>query len=280
LKQFFKTRGAVIGAVTAVIVLISIMSLFLNAGQVSFIQNGIQAVMRPVETGIRGIVRTLERTYDYMHNFDLLEERYYALRNQMADYQRQAREAEDIREENARLREFIGLIDRTVQLRYVDAYVLSWDPSNWTSAFTIDRGADFHIAVGDAVITERQELVGLVTEVGDSWATVQTILDPAVQLGGLMGTGASAVVEGNFALMQTNQVRLSYVPSGETPLLNDTIITSGAGGRVPQGLTVGQISGVYLEDHGGSYFAVIEPTANLSNLIQIFIVQIMDRIDP
>ena len=276
MKQFLKTRGVVIGVITAAIVLISLLSL-LTAGRVGFLQNGIQAVMRPVETGIRGIVRTLERTYDYMHNFDLLEERYYALRNQVADYQRQAREAEDIREENVRLREFIGLIDRMQPLRYVDAYVLSWDPSNWTSAFTIDRGADFHIAVGDAVITERQELVGLVSEVGDSWATVQTILDPAVQLGGLMGTGVSAVVEGHFALMQSNQLRLSLIPGGETPLLNDTIITSGYGGRIPQGLTIGQITEVYLEDHGASYFAVIDPTANLDRLIQIFIVQIMDN---
>ncbi|MCL2828446.1 MAG: rod shape-determining protein MreC [Oscillospiraceae bacterium] len=277
MKQFFKTRGAVIGAITATVVIITVMSLFLTAGQVNFIQNGVQAVMRPVETGIRGIVRTLERTYDYMHNFDLLEERYYALRNQIAGYQRLAREAEEIREENIRLREFIGLIDRTEQLRYVDAYVLSWDPSNWTSAFTIDRGADFHIAVGDAVITERHELVGRVTEVGTSWATVQTILDPAIRLGGLMGTGVSAVVEGNFALMQDNQLRLSLVPGGETPLLNDTITTSGYGGRIPQGLTIGRIAGVYLEPHGGGYFATIEPIVDLDRLIQIFIVQIMDR---
>ena len=262
---------------TGMMALIAVLSLVLSAGGVHFIQNGARVVMQPVETGIRNFVSTLERMYTHMHNYDTLEAEHQALLSRVAEYERQARDAEDIREENARLRELLGMIDVMDNLRYIDASLLSWDPSNWTSAFTIDRGADFGIERGDAVMTERRELVGIVTEVGSSWATVQTIIDPGIHVGGLMGTGVSAVVEGNFTLMQQNRVRLSYVPGGELPLINDVITTSGLGGVVPPGLLVGHITQVELEGTGISYFAVIEPAVDLNRLVQVFVIQNLGR---
>jgi len=273
LKRYLKSRGAIIGGVAGLMVLIAVLSLLFAPGRVSFMQNGLNTIARPAQAGIRGLVSTLERMYDHMHNYDTLEERYQTLLDRLAEYERLVREAEEIREENTRLRELLEFDSRDQNLRYIDAHVLTWDASNWTSAFTIDRGENAGIAVGDPVITERGELVGMVREVGNSWAAVQTILDPSVRIGGQMGSGVSAVAEGNFALMQEGFLRLSYLQSGEMPLLNDTITTSGLGGVIPKGLVIGRVTHVALEDTGASYFAVIEPTVDLFRLVQVFVVQ-------
>jgi len=276
LKKYIKTRGAVIGAIAFAVVLITLLSLLFSGGRVSFMQNTVAAITRPVEAGIRNFVGTLEQLYDYMHNYDTLLEEHQALLDRVAAYEQRAREAVEIREENARLRELLDLADGVYLERIVDAHVLSWDASNWTSAFTIDRGADFSIEVGDPVMTERRELVGIVREVGRNWATVQTIVDPAVRIGGQMGTGISAVAEGNFALMGDGSLRLSYIPTGEEPLLNDIITTSGLGGVIPKGLVIGRIERVGIEGTGLSYYAVIRPEAELSRLVQVFVVQNLD----
>jgi len=273
LKQFLKTRGAVIGALTFLMVLIAVLSLFWTEGRVSFVQNGVAAVVRPIESGIRGFVGTLERMYNHMHNYDVLEAELRELQARVAEYERRAREAVEIHEENARLRELLSFTDRIAAERLVDAYVLTWDASNWTSAFTIDRGMDFDIRVGDAVMTERREMVGVVREVGRNWATVQTIMDPGVRVGGLMGTGVSAVAEGNFALMQDWRLRLSHVPTGEVPLINDTITTSGLGGVIPKGLLIGQVEWIGLEGTGVSYYAILQPAVEFHRLVQVFVVQ-------
>ena len=273
MKQFLKTRGLLIGILTGVMILIAVVSLFVGAGRVNFVQDGTRTVMRPVETGIRNMVSTLERMYDYMFHYDTLYEEHQALLDRVAGYQRLAREAEAYREENVRLRELLNLRDLTEHLHYIDAHVVSWDPSNWTSAFTIDRGGDLGIEVGDPVMTERRELVGVVAEVGSSWATVQTIIDPAVQVGGQLETGVAAVAEGNFALMLEGNLRLSYVPSAEVPLLADAITTSGLGGVIPKGLLIGEIIHVGLEGTGISHYAIIEPTVDFARLVQVFVIQ-------
>ena len=272
MKKYLKTRGAIIGGAAFLIVLITLISLF-SAGRVSFLQNTVSAIVRPVEVGIRNFVGTLEQMYNRMHNYDQLEAAHQELVDRIAGYEQLAREAAETQEENARLRELLNLSDGIRYERIIDAQVLTWDASNWASAFTIDKGADFGIEVGDPVMTERRELVGVVRDVGRNWATVQTIIDPAVRIGSQMGTGVPAVAEGNFALMGESMLRLSYIPTGEMPLLHDTIVTSGLGGVIPQGLVIGRVAGVGLEDTGVSYYALLEPAAELNRLVQVFIVQ-------
>ena len=125
-------------------------------------------------------------------------------------------------------------------------------------------------------MTEQREFIGIVREVGTSWARIETLLDPSVRIGAQMGTGAPAVAEGNFALMLEGNLRLSYVPSGEIPLLNDTVTTSGLGGLIPSGLVIGRISNVGMEGTGANFYAIIEPAVQLGNLSQVFIVQRME----
>ena len=279
MKQYLRKRGLIIGICTFVMVLITLFALFFLPGRVSFVQNGVNAVMRPIETGIRNLVSTLERMYDHMHNYDVLEARYQEALDRLSEYQRLVRRAEEVEAENERLRELLELRSTMDDVQFIYAYVLTWDASNWTSAFTIDRGTEAGIAVGDPVVTERGEFIGLVREVGRGFASVQTLLDPSVRVGGQMGASVPVVAEGNFALMQQGRLRVSYVPSGETPLLNATISTSGLGGVIPPGLTVGRVVHVAMEDTGASYYAVLEPVVDLPRLTQVFIVQQADRED-
>lgn len=277
MKQYLKKRGLIIGICAFVMVLIALIAMLFSPGRVSFVQNGVNAVMRPIETGIRNLVSTLERMYDHMHNYDNLEARYQAALDRLSEYERLVREAAAHAEENERLRALLELSGTMDDVSFVDAYVLTWDASNWTSVFTIDRGAEFGIEVGDPVMTERGEFIGLVREAGRGFATVQTMLDPSVRIGGLMGASVPVVAEGNFALMQQGRLRVSYVPSGETPLLNATITTSGLGGVIPPGLVIGRVVHVAMEGTGASYYAVLEPVVDLRRLTQVFIVRRTDR---
>ena len=273
MKRYFKSKGALVAALCAFVVLVTTVSVLLSSGGVGFLQNGVQTLGRPVSNGISNVVTTFERLYDQMHRYDSLETRYNELRARISTYERMAREAEEIRDENERLRLLLDMPLAQDNLHYIDANILSWDPSNWTSAFTIDRGLEFGIAIGDPVMTERRELVGIIRNVGPGFATVHTIIDPGLRIGGQMGTGVTAIAEGNFALMQNGMLRLSHVPSEVVPLLNDTITTSGLGGLIPSGLVIGRIERVGIEGTGASHYGIIVPAVEFSHLVQVFVVQ-------
>ena len=273
MRAYLKTKGALVLGICGLIIFIVGISSLLSAGRVNFFQSGVQALSRPVGAGISNLVTTFEGLYEQMHQYDVLEARYEELRSRLAAYERLAREAEEIREENQRLRLLLDMPVLQENLYYIDANILSWDASNWTSAFTIDRGVEFGINVGDPVMTERRELVGIVRNVGQGFATVHTLIDPSLSIGGQMGTGVTAVAEGNFALMQNGHLRLSHVPSEVVPLLNDTITTSGLGGLIPAGLVIGRVDRVGIEGTGASHYAIIEPAVSFSRLVQVFVVQ-------
>ncbi len=66
------------------------------------------------------------------------------------------------------------------------AKVVAWTTSNWANSFTISKGTNADIAVGDCVITEYGVMVGQVTEVGSTWATVSTVIDLNTNIGALV----------------------------------------------------------------------------------------------
>ena len=103
--------------------------------------------------------------------------------------------------------------------------------SNWESTLTIGKGSAAGIAVDDCVVDEYWNLVGVVAEVGENWATVRTLVDSDTEMGGqLARTGGAAILEGDFALMGEGRLKLTYLPENSELIAGDLVTTSGRGG--------------------------------------------------
>ena len=61
----------------------------------------------------------------------------------------------------------------------VGARVIANDGSNWFTSFTIDKGSKDGIEV-DMNVIAGNGLVGIVTQVGPTWATVRSIIDDSM----------------------------------------------------------------------------------------------------
>ena len=260
------------GGVLLFIVLLTSLGQVNSSGGTSVLHNVVRTAFRPIERGTIGLIGHFERIYDQMFRFDELENEHHELQIAVSAYRQAARVAEELREENERLRALLELPTRNQYLQLLDARVSTWDASSWTSAFTIDRGLDDGLEIGHPVVNEREELLGVIRQAGANWATVETIVDPAFRAGGMFGNGIPAVAAGNFALMNSRQLRLSYIPTGDIPQLGDTVVTSGLGERIPLGLVIGEVVHVELEAGGASYFAIVDAAADFLRLTQVFIV--------
>ena len=116
-------------------------------------------------------------------------------------------------------------------------------------------------------------LVGVVAEVGENWATVRTLVDSDTEMGGqLARTGGAAILEGDFALMGEGRLKLTYLPENSELIAGDLVTTSGRGGVYPAGLVAGHVEEVRTDASGMTRYAVIAPETDLDGLQQVFVI--------
>lgn len=232
------------------------------------------AVRTPFQKVASAVVDRMEELYGYLYEYDNLRHENDNLRARVAELEKELRANEQASEENTRLRELLNLAAKHTDFTFESAKVVSWNASNWDSSFTISKGSDSGLEVGDSVVTEYGVLVGTVTETGSNWSTVETVVDLDTSIGVLVGTEeVSGILEGDYTLMRSQYMKLSFVAETGRVITGDVVVTSGAGGAYPQGLIVGNVTSVHSEAAGQVEYAVVEPLTKLDDLTQIFVVK-------
>jgi len=273
LKDILKKHGIKIGIAVFAAVLIVLLSAYFASGRSNFLENAIDTVMQPFEKGAAKVTGWLENAYGALYKYDRLEAENRDLKIYIEELEAQAKDYTAAIEENARLRELLDFRSKTDGLQFSSATVTSWSASNWSMFLTISIGTNSDVAADDCVIDEFGNLIGVVTEVSSTSATVRVLIDPSFEAGAMVErNGGAAIVQGEFTLMQNGLLRLSYLPSGVDILNGDIVITSGKGGVLPRGITVGTVQAVKDDASGLTQYAVIKPSVDLSAISSVFVV--------
>lgn len=274
MKTYLKKYGIKLLVLVLLVAAVTGIGHHLRQGTAGAAADAAGAVRTPFQKVATALVGRMEDLYGVLFRYDTLKEENEQLRAQIADLQKQQMAEAQATEENQRLRELLNLSEKHSDFKYESAKVVSWNASNWNSSFTISKGSDSGLEVGDCVITEYGVLVGTVSETGSNWANVQTVTDLGTSIGVLVGSSeVSAILQGDYTLMRSQNMKLNYVASTGQIITGDTVVTSGAGGSYPQGLIVGTVSSVHSEASGQSEYAVVAPFTKLEDLTQIFIIK-------
>ena len=248
-----------------------------RAGALAGVSNSLRI---PIQGAVGSVVDWMQGIYGYIYQYDKLVAENETLRRQLAEAQQQVRESAEAAEENVRLRTLLGYLEKNTTFVTESAMITAWDASNWTSAFTISKGSNNGIELGDCVITESGMLVGQIAQLGTNWATVRSIIDVNMDAGVLVGDASiAAMLVGDYALMQEGMCKLSYFTEDVTLFTGDAVVTSGRGGAFPSGITVGTVTELRTEAGGQSYYAVVDPAVDLSLLSQVFIIKDFEVIE-
>lgn len=274
MKTYLKKYGIKLLVLVLLVAAVTGIGHHLRQGTAGAAADAAGAVRTPFQKVATALVGRMENLYGVLFRYDTLKEENEQLRAQIADLQKQQMEEAQATEENQRLRELLNLSEKHSDFKYESAKVVSWNASNWNSSFTISKGSNSGLDVGDCVITEYGVLVGTVSETGSNWANVQTVTDLGTSIGVLVGSSeVSAILQGDYTLMRSQNMKLNYVASTGQIITGDTVVTSGAGGSYPQGLIVGTVSSVHSEASGQNESAVVAPFTKLEDLTQIFIIK-------
>ena len=274
MKEYLKKYGVRMGIIVAAAAFLILVGAAARGGSTGLLQNVTGIVAAPMQKVLSSTVNWFNTIYGYLYQYDSLMAENESLRTQLADAQQSARDGIEASEENVRLREALNLRQKHTDYVLESAKVVLWSSSNWSSSFTISKGRSSGIELGDPVITEYGALVGQVTELGENWATVSTLIDVDMSVGAYVGaTGSSGMVVGEFALMQNKTAKLTFLADGAQIFEGDEVLTSGSGGAFPAGLVIGTIANVQTEAGGQIEYGIVVPQCNLDSLVQVFIIK-------
>lgn len=269
-KQFFTKKVRVILICALVLaVVIAVLSSVVGRSATTGV---VQTLLGPVRSLTASATRSVERFYNYAYNYENLQAENTVLQEKIASMEESIRSADTLERENVRLRELLGLADEHGDYKFLSAYVISWDSTNWKSTFTINKGADNGLATGMCAVTEFGQVVGLITEIGPNWSTITTILDSSLEISAsVSSTGYTGVVEGSYRTGASGSLRLSYLPTDAVMKNGDQVVTTGST-LYPKDLILGYVADAGLDDTGVSKYAILDPAVDFDNLEQVFLI--------
>lgn len=176
---------------------------------------------------------------------------------------------QQLQRENARLRELLNLKRRTGRRAYA-AEVVGRDMSAFTQTVVIDKGRRDFIREDMVVLSRNGSLIGRVSEVGSSFSRVVLINDPNSRVSAVAEAARSeGIIEG----VLSGALRMKHIASDESPKIGEHIFTSGLGNVFPKGILIGTIDKLYADRSGLYRCAVIKPSAELSKVEEVLILQ-------
>ena len=271
MSRFFRTNGGLL--VVAAVLLALVLAIGAQVLGFDPLTNALEVLATPFRAASAAVSNWTQAQYERTFRYDEQAAENEALRQRVAELERDAIAGQDAQRENERLRDLLGLHEERPELQYRDAAVVRRASSNWTSDLTIDRGTSGGVEVNDCVIDQYGHLIGVVTEANPNSSLVTTILDPTLELGGRVArTDEDAILEGDFSLMQEGLLRLSFVAEDAKLVTGDQVTTSGLGGVYPPGLVVGTIRTLYVEEDGVSRYAQVEPAADIAGTQYLYVI--------
>ena len=274
MRDYLKKNGIRVAVLVLAVALLIVLGTAARGGSISVAQNAAGVLISPVQKVVSSAVNWFETIYNRLYDYDNILAENESLRAQLAEAQQSARDGIDASEENERLRVLLDLRSKHTDYVFESAKVVLWSSSNWAHSFTISKGASSGIELGDPVVTEYNAVVGQITELGENWATVSTVIDVDMSLGAFVGnTGTSGIVLGEYALMKERQAKLTYLAEGAQIYVGDEVLTSGAGGAFPQGLVIGRITAVQTEAGGQVMYGLVEPECPFESLVQVYVIK-------
>ncbi len=176
------------------------------------------------------------------------------------------------KQENARLRELLPAARQDEQKMVTQVISTVNDP--YSDQVVIDKGSVNGVYEGQPVISDKG-VVGQVVAVAKLTSRVLLICDATHALPiQVLRNDIRVIAAGNGC---TDDLQLEHLPANTDIRVGDVLVTSGLGGRFPEGYPVGVVSSVKLDTQRAYTVIQARPTAGLQRLRYLLLLWGADR---
>lgn len=271
MSKFFKSKLFIILVIITVIVA-SLMMISTAIGTPNFITNAVEVVITPVNRVLYSVAGSIDNMFTSASQAGEYRVMYEEAQSKITELENQVREIDELRTENDRLRAILGFQEYNRQFETVAGQIVAKEPGNMYSDLKVNRGKNNGISKDDVVITDKG-LVGYVSEVGDTWCNVRTVIDPSSSVGCIAGrTGDRAIVEGSTELVDSGCCNMLYLAKDASVTIGDSVETSGLGSIYPEGIMIGKITKITPDVQGLYNQATVEASVDFDKIREVLII--------
>jgi len=234
----------------------------------------ISAITMPFQKAYDGAQGGVSRLWAGFTELTEVRDELKKTRANLQKYESMAGEMSELKRENDRLRELLGMKER-VEYASIPATIISKDPDNWFRTIIINKGSGDGIKVNMPVIAYQggqKAVVGTVIEVRGSISRIAPIISPTVRIGVKLQEsrfpGLLCGYSGN-----SNLCKMDYISRAAYIRFNDMVITSGQGGVFPPGLLVGTVIKSYSLESSAYQRAIIKPVIDYNLVEDVFVIK-------
>lgn len=257
--------------ITIVCVILMGISLFTDSISVP-LKNVASVVVIPMQKGINSIGTYVYSRYTLIRDFSRISEENLALKEEIARLTEENSQLSLNKYELERLRELYDLDDEYASYNKTAARVIAKEAGNWYSIFTLDKGSKDGIEV-DMNVIANGGLVGIITDVGENYSIVRTIIDDSNNVSGmLINTGDTCTVEGSLSLMDSGYVYVKYFKKDADVKDGDKIVTSNISSKYVEGLLIGYVKEVTTDPNSLTKSGYLIPAVDFENLQEVLII--------
>lgn len=222
------------------------------------------AVVGPIQRGFTAVFRPIGNFFSSLADLSHLRSDNERLRNELKEATSRINRAEAIEDENARLRQLLGIHEPWFTQEKITAQVTGRVPSNWQWAVTIDKGEADGIARDMAVIAA-EGLVGKIVAVGPHTATVLLLIDPqGAASARVQGTYDTGLVEGHGG---NEELSLELIGSGTDVSFGSKVVTSSYNhGIFPPDIPIGEITQIGGDEREPTQQLLVRPYVQFTGL--------------
>lgn len=199
------------------------------------------------------------------------------LREKLAQYKALIYEVQELKGENAELREIIDKSETIRSYNPIHATVTARSPERWIEQVTINKGSLAGVEENMAVITA-EGMVGKVQSVSELTSTVQ-LLTGFDAFNRISATISKEDDKNVFGLIEeydakSGSLLFRIIEESEHNIEEgELVFSSGMGGVFPAGLLIGKVKEVIPDQYGLTRTALVEPAANMYEINNVIVVE-------
>ena len=231
-------------------------------------------VITPFQNGVNRVGNSLLDWSSGFKNVQKLNAENEELRAKIDELTAQNTQLIQAQAELKRLEDLYELDQEYPEYTKVAASVISKDPGNWYSTFVINKGTADGLAV-DMNVLAGSGLIGIITETGENWSTVRTIIDDTSSISGMIAsTSDTCVVSGNLSMMDSGKIEFSELKDrDEVVTEGTTIVTSNISTKFLTGLLIGYVAEIEEDSNHLTKSGTLIPAADFKNIREVLVIK-------
>ncbi|SHF12943.1 rod shape-determining protein MreC [Thermoanaerobacter uzonensis DSM 18761] len=268
MPRFFRNRQFILLFLTAVVLIAAMAYTYDTERYATKVESITGNVFVPLQKVFYQMGEGISNFFSSISEIGTLRVTNEKLQKEVEKLRKENIKLQELMNENKRLKEALNFKTENVELDLKLATITGKNPGNWFNTFTIDKGKNEGVKPGMAVLDEKGNMVGQITEVGDNWAKVLAIIDRNSSVSAVaVRTRDNGVVRGD----SNGGLIMIYLPLDAELIEGDVVTTSGMS-RFPKGLIIGKVSKVTRDPGSLLKQAVIKPAADFERLEYVFVV--------